>query len=92
MDSERARTMESAREAAARAADEAQSRVTRLSDRARDMARDVAHDADARVERLTGRPVESWTAALREYVRDNPLQAVAITVGLGYLIGKLTRR
>ena len=44
------------------------------------------------VERLTGRPVESWLRDARRYVQDRPLQAIALTIGLGFVLGKLLAR
>jgi ElaB/YqjD/DUF883 family membrane-anchored ribosome-binding protein len=82
------RPMEAAQETAERAGEYAQARVTRLSERAKDAAR----GAGDQVERLTGRSMESWTATVREFVRDHPLQAIAVTVGVGYVLGKMMRR
>ena len=79
---------EAAERAAERAGAYARSRVTHLSERARHAAR----GADDRVARLTGRSLEGWMTALRDFVRDHPLQAVAVTVGVGYVLGKLMRR
>lgn len=44
------------------------------------------------VERLTGRPIESWMHDARRYVREHPLQAVALTIGLGFVLGKVLAR
>jgi ElaB/YqjD/DUF883 family membrane-anchored ribosome-binding protein len=44
------------------------------------------------VQRLTGRPLESWTRDARRYVQDHPLQAIALTIGLGFVLGKLLAR
>lgn len=46
----------------------------------------------AQVERLTGRPLEAWGRDSRPHVRSHPLQAVAITIGPGFLLGKLLAR
>ena len=46
----------------------------------------------AQVERLTGRPVDSWMHDARRYVRDHPLQAIALTIGLGFVLGKILAR
>jgi ElaB/YqjD/DUF883 family membrane-anchored ribosome-binding protein len=44
------------------------------------------------VERLTGRPMESWMRETRRYVQEHPLQAVALTIGLGFVLGKILSR
>ena len=36
--------------------------------------------------------VEPWVAEVRGFVRTYPLQILAATIGLGYILGKLTRR
>jgi ElaB/YqjD/DUF883 family membrane-anchored ribosome-binding protein len=77
-----------AQDAATRAGGYAQARAQELADRAGEYARDVS----AQVERLTGRPVEAWSREARNYVRSHPMQAVAITIGLGFLLGKLLAR
>ena len=46
----------------------------------------------AQVERLTGRPVDSWMHDARRYVQDHPLQAIALTIGLGFVLGKVLAR
>jgi len=74
--------------AAERAGEEARAGVRRL----RRGAREVAGDVDDRMARLTGRSTSEWMTELRGFVRDHPLQTLAVTVGVGYLIGKLTRR
>lgn len=57
-----------------------------------DRAQDLAHGANERIRGLTGRPVQAWPGAARSTVREHPLQALAATVGLGYLIGKILFR
>ena len=89
------RFLETAQDAAGRAADVAeraggymQARMGQVSDR----AQDLAQTANARVEQLTGRPVESWAGDVSRVVRDHPLKAVAVTVALGYVLGKVMGR
>jgi ElaB/YqjD/DUF883 family membrane-anchored ribosome-binding protein len=77
-----------AQDAATRAGSYAQARAQEVADRAGDYARDM----DAHVERLTGQPIEAWGRDARRYVRNHPLKAVAITIGLGFLLGKLLAR
>ncbi len=77
-----------AQDAAMRAGSYAQSRAQEMAGRASEYARDM----DEQVERLTGRPMEAWSREARNYVRSHPMQAVAITIGLGFLLGKLMAR
>ena len=77
-----------AQDAATRASSYAQARAQELADRAGEYAREMG----TQVERLTGRPVEAWSRDARNYVRRHPMQAVALTIGLGFLLGKLLAR
>ena len=86
------RLVESARDLAERAGTYAQGSVSRLSDRATDVAGDLAEDARVRLERFTGRNLEAWTSDVRRFVQDRPLQAVLITVAVGYVLGKMLKR
>lgn len=86
-DSERP-AVDTAQAGVERAGESAQASVSHLRDRARKMGRNAAD----RFEDLTGRSLDSWIATLRGTVRDHPLQALALTVGLGYVVGKLARR
>ena len=65
--------------------DTAQRNTRRLASEAQDMIGE-------QVERLTGRPMDSWMRDARRYVQDHPLQAVAVTIGLGFMLGKLMAR
>jgi ElaB/YqjD/DUF883 family membrane-anchored ribosome-binding protein len=71
-------------------------RLESMSDTAQRNTRRLAGDAQdmigEQVERLTGRPMESWMRDARRYVQDHPLQAVAVTIGLGFVLGKLMAR
>lgn len=78
---------DTARDVAGRAGAWMQSAVGRASDRAQDLAR----GAGDRVSRITGVPVESWSVEARRVIREHPLQAIAIAVGLGYVVGKALR-
>jgi ElaB/YqjD/DUF883 family membrane-anchored ribosome-binding protein len=44
-----------------------------------------------RVHDLT-READGWVGDVREFVRTHPLQALAATVGIGFILGKLIRR
>jgi ElaB/YqjD/DUF883 family membrane-anchored ribosome-binding protein len=65
--------------------DTAQRGTRRLADEAQEVLGD-------QVERLTGRPMEAWMRDARRYVQEHPLQAVALTIGLGFVLGKLLAR
>jgi ElaB/YqjD/DUF883 family membrane-anchored ribosome-binding protein len=71
-------------------------RLESMSDTAISNTRRIATDAQdvlgEQVERLTGRPMESWMGDARRYVQDHPLQAIAITIGLGFVLGKILAR
>ncbi len=79
---------DSAQEAATRAGSYMQEQLGRAAER----AQDLAQEASGQVEKLTGRPIDSWARDLRNLVRGYPLQAIAITVGVGYLLGKILKR
>jgi ElaB/YqjD/DUF883 family membrane-anchored ribosome-binding protein len=82
------RLVDSAQDVAGRAGAYMQARMGDVSERAQSLAR----DASTRVEQLTGRPVESWSGDAQRFVRDHPFQAMALTIGLGYILGKLMTR
>lgn len=86
------RLVDSAREMAERAGSYAQTSVSRLSDRAQDVAGDFAEDARTQLERFTGRNLDAWTADVRRFVQDRPMQAILITVAIGYVLGKMLKR
>jgi ElaB/YqjD/DUF883 family membrane-anchored ribosome-binding protein len=71
-------------------------RLENMSDTAQRHTRRLAGEAQDRigqqVERLTGRPMDSWMHDARQYVQEHPLQAVAMTIGLGFVLGKLMSR
>jgi ElaB/YqjD/DUF883 family membrane-anchored ribosome-binding protein len=70
----------------------AQDQVQEIAERAGSYVQEGARVAGDQVERLTGRPLESWTSDLQRYVQQHPLQAVALTIGLGFVIGKILTR
>ena len=86
------RLVESARDMAERASTYAQSSVSRLSDRAQDVAGDLAEDARVQLERFTGRNLDAWTSDVRRFVQDRPMQAILITMAIGYVLGKMLKR
>ena len=82
------RLADSAQDVTERAGAFVQARMSQVSER----AQDFAQRADQRVAELTGRPVESWADEMRHYLRHRPLVAIAVAVGLGYVLGKLVTR
>ena len=82
------RMADSAQDTASKAGSYMQARIGRVSAR----AQDYAQGANDQIERVTGRPLESWTADARRFVQDHPLQAIALTVGLGFVLGKMLTR
>lgn len=70
----------------------AQERAQEMADRAGAYVQDRARDVSDQMERLTGRSMESWTREARHYVREHPLQAIALTIGLGFVLGKILGR
>jgi ElaB/YqjD/DUF883 family membrane-anchored ribosome-binding protein len=70
----------------------AQDQVQDIAERAGAYVQEGARAAGDQVARMTGRPLESWTGDLRRYVQQHPLQAVALTIGLGFMIGKILAR
>lgn len=63
-----------------------------MADRAGAYVQGRARDVSEQVERLTGRSMESWTRDARRFVQQHPLQAVALTIGLGFVLGKILAR
>jgi ElaB/YqjD/DUF883 family membrane-anchored ribosome-binding protein len=79
-----------------RIGDTAQRSARRMAGEAQDMAYRAGsyaqERAQAMMERYTGRPADRWVQDARRFVQDHPLQAVAITVGLGFVLGKILAR
>lgn len=80
--------VDAAQDAAERAGSYVQTQMGRVSDRAQDLGR----AASDRVEEYTGRSAEAWASQLRDQVRAHPLRMLAITIGVGYVLGKLMTR
>jgi ElaB/YqjD/DUF883 family membrane-anchored ribosome-binding protein len=78
------RRMEAVGDTAARAASSMQSRLNRVSER----AQGLASDAGDQISELRG-SMEPYMDQARRFVRERPLQAIAVTVGLGFVLGKL---
>jgi ElaB/YqjD/DUF883 family membrane-anchored ribosome-binding protein len=62
------------------AADRAGSRVRETIADVFDRAHDLIQEADG------------WVGDVREFVRTHPLQAIAATIGIGFILGKLARK
>ncbi len=70
--------------------------------RAADKTADAAHRANDKAAELADRSrelrdetmdkAEAWMAQAREYVREKPMQSIAIAVGAGWLLGRILRR
>jgi ElaB/YqjD/DUF883 family membrane-anchored ribosome-binding protein len=79
-------------------ADKVESGVHRAADR----TADAAHRANDKAAELADRSrelrdetmdkAEAWMAQAREYVREKPMQSVAIALGAGWLLGRILRR
>jgi ElaB/YqjD/DUF883 family membrane-anchored ribosome-binding protein len=64
----------------------------RSESRAGQVVQERVREIGEGVERLTGRSMDAWTRDARHYVREHPLQAVALTIGLGFVLGKILGR
>jgi ElaB/YqjD/DUF883 family membrane-anchored ribosome-binding protein len=67
-----------------------EARFGRVSERAQDLAeraREATADASDRLARIA--PVNDWTDQARRFVQDRPLQAIALMIGLGFVLGKV---
>jgi ElaB/YqjD/DUF883 family membrane-anchored ribosome-binding protein len=78
------RRMEAMGDTAARAASSMQTRLNRVSDR----AQEFATDAQDQLSHL-GSSMGPYMDQAKRFVQERPLQAIAITIGLGFVLGKL---
>ena len=91
-------TVASTKEKVERAADSVESSLHRATDKTADAANRAADKAAELGER--GREVydqtrdqaDVWMEQAREYVREKPMQAVAMALGAGWLVGRILRR
>jgi ElaB/YqjD/DUF883 family membrane-anchored ribosome-binding protein len=81
-----------AQDMASRASGYAQERAQEMADRAGSYVQQRARDANTKLEQLTGRGAESWMSDTRRFVQDHPFQAIALTIGLGFVLGKILAR
>jgi ElaB/YqjD/DUF883 family membrane-anchored ribosome-binding protein len=88
----------SSKEKFGRVADHLEEGLHRATDKAADAANrtsDKVSDARERgraaVDQAKDR-ADEWLDEVREYVREKPVQAVAIALGAGWLLGRILRR
>ena len=91
-------TIATSKEKFERAADRVEDGVHRATDK----AAGAAHRTTEKVADVSerGRAVydqtmdqaDEWLDGVRDYVRDKPVQAVAIALGAGWLLGRILRR
>jgi ElaB/YqjD/DUF883 family membrane-anchored ribosome-binding protein len=88
----------STKEAVDRAADHVEESLHRATDktaqaanRAADTAADVAERGREACDR-TMDTADAWLDQARLYVREKPMQSVAIALGAGWLLGRILRR
>jgi len=70
-----------------RATDKTASAAHRASDKAADLGERGRQMRDETMDKA-----ELWMEQAREYVREKPMQSIAIAVGAGWLLGRLLRR
>lgn len=88
----------STKETVERAADHVEEGLHRATDK----AADAAHKASDKAAQVSERSREvydetmdradAWLEQAREYVREKPVQSVAIALGAGWLLGRILRR
>jgi ElaB/YqjD/DUF883 family membrane-anchored ribosome-binding protein len=67
-------------------------RAQEAAQRAGAYAQERAREVRESVERRTGRSMDAWIEDTRHYVREHPLQAIVLTIGLGFVLGKILAR
>ena len=88
----------STKDAVDRTADQVEAGLHKATDKAADVANRATDKAAQIGER--GREVyddtldraDAWLEQAREYVREKPVQSVAIALGAGWLLGRILRR
>lgn len=78
-------TSEQARHAVERASATAHQTVDRLANRASRLASSL----DEKARKLTDAPLRAWETS-RTQVQDHPMQAIAASLVIGFLLGRLT--
>lgn len=86
------------KEAVDRAADHVEASLHRATDKvaagahqANDKLADASERGRAAYDATMDR-ADEWLAQVRDYVREKPVQSVAIALGAGWLLGRLLRR
>lgn len=86
------------KEAVERAADHVEASLHRATDKvasgahhASDKIADVSERGRAAYDATMDR-TDEWLEQIRDYVREKPVQSVAIALGAGWLLGRLVRR
>lgn len=88
----------STKDAVERAADQVESGLHHATDKAADAAHrvtDKAAELGGRGREVYGETVDradAWLEQARGYVREKPVQSVAIALGVGWLLGRILRR
>jgi ElaB/YqjD/DUF883 family membrane-anchored ribosome-binding protein len=76
----------------------ADTNIDRMSQTAHDAVDKAANMASSYAERFSAKGDQfmqmrdDWMETARDYVRENPLQALGIAVAAGYLLHMITRR
>jgi ElaB/YqjD/DUF883 family membrane-anchored ribosome-binding protein len=81
-----------AQDIAARAGSYAQERAQEIAGRAGGYVSERTREMGDQLQRFTGRSTDAWMRDARRFVQDHPLQAVALTVALGFVLGKIVAR
>ncbi len=88
----------STKEAVERAADHVEAGLHHATDKVAAGAHRAGEKFDAASERsraaydATMDRADEWLETVRDYVREKPVQSVAIALGAGWLLGRLLRR
>ncbi|HEY9133301.1 MAG TPA: hypothetical protein VIM98_16215 [Dyella sp.] len=81
------RTADRVEEGLHRATDRAADAATRATEKAADISERGREAYDEAMDRA-----DLWLERAREYVREKPVQSVAIALGAGWLLGRILRR
>jgi len=91
-------TVASSKEKFDRAADRVEESLHKATDKAAhaaNRATDKVSDAAERGREVYGKAkdhADEWLDEIRDYVREKPVQSVAIAIGAGWLLGRILRR
>jgi ElaB/YqjD/DUF883 family membrane-anchored ribosome-binding protein len=76
------------RDSVDRASEYAQDLTVRAGERIGDLTDRAGH----RIADWTGKPPEAWAGDLRQFVEHSPVKALAIAIGVGYVLGRMMHR